>query len=74
MNLLKKLKGIIIGCGINLNLDKDEVKNIDIPATSIFLETGKRVDKKEFINKLLDNFINNYNEFSEFGIKGEILC
>lgn len=69
-----KLKGVIVGCGINLNLTSDEVKNIDIPATSISIETGKSVDKKEFINKFLDNFTNNYDEFLNYGIKGEILC
>ena len=69
-----KLKGVIVGCGINLNLASDEVKNIDIPATSIYLETGKNVEKSEFINKFLDNFINNYDEFLNYGIKGEVLC
>ncbi len=70
----EKLKGVIVGCGINLNLDKEEIKNIDIPATSIFLETGKIVDKKEFLNKFMNNFQNGYDEFSVYGIKGEVLC
>jgi BirA family biotin operon repressor/biotin-[acetyl-CoA-carboxylase] ligase len=70
----QKLKGVIVGCGINLNLDKDELKNIDIPATSVFNETGKNVDKKEFLNKFLNKFENNYEDFLINGIKGEILC
>ena len=70
----ENLKGVIVGCGINLNLDEDEIKNIDIPATSIFLEIGKNVDKQEFLDKFLDNFINNYDEFLKYGIKGELLC
>ena len=69
-----KLKGVIVGCGINLNLDKKEVENIDIPATSIYLETGKHIDKQEFLYKFLDNFMNNYDEFLNYGIKGEVLC
>ena len=64
-----KLKGVIVGCGINLNLTIDEVKNIDIPATSIYLETGKNIDKNEFLNMFLDNFINNYDEFLIYVIK-----
>ena len=68
------LKGVIVGCGINLNLEKDELSNINIPATSIFNETNKQVDKREFLNKFLDNFKNNYDEFLKYGIKGEILC
>lgn len=67
-------KGIVLGCGINLNLDSNELKNIDIPATSIYNETGKKVDKEEFLNKFLDNFQNEYDEFLNYGIKGEILC
>ncbi|MBQ8475693.1 biotin--[bacterium] len=69
-----KLKGVIVGCGINLNLDSEEVKNIDIPATSIYLETGRKTDKKEFINNFLDDFEKDYDEFLLYGIKGEVLC
>ena len=32
------------------------------------METGKKVNKEDFLNKFLDNFMNNYNEFLEFGI------
>ena len=68
-------KGIVVGCGINLNLDEEELKNIDIPATSIFNETKKQVDKTEFLNKFMTNFKKDYNEFLINGIeKGEILC
>jgi len=68
------LKGVIVGCGINLNLDEEEVKNIDQPATSIYLETGTRVNKKEFLDNLMSDFIKEYDEFTANGIKGEVLC
>ena len=67
-------KGVIVGCGINLNLEEDELKNIDIPATSIYNETGKNVDKNEFLDKFLSNFEEAYNDFLINGIKGEVLC
>ena len=67
-------KGIVIGCGINLNLESDELKNINIPATSIFNETGKKVDKNEFLNEFLSDFKEGYSDFTSNGIKGEILC
>ena len=70
----QNLKGVIVGCGINLNLDKEELKNIDIPATSVFNETGKKISKNEFLNKFLDNFKSDYEDFLINGIKGEILC
>lgn len=68
------LKGVIVGCGINLNLDGEEIKNIDQSATSIYLETGKQVDKKEFLDNLMYDFIKEYDEFIINGIKGEVLC
>ena len=64
-------KGVIVGCGINLNLDSEELKNINIPATSIFNETGKQVNKSEFLNKFLSNFKQDYDDFLINGIKGE---
>ncbi len=67
-------KGVIVGCGINLNLNSEELKNIDIPATSIFNETGKNINKKEFLDKFLSNFENEYDDFLINGIKGEVLC
>ena len=67
-------KGVIVGCGINLNLTSEELKNIDIPATSIFNETNKQVDKNEFLNKFLSNFKQDYDDFLINGIKGEVLC
>ena len=70
----QKCKGVIVGCGINLNLDKEELENIDIPATSIFNETNKKVDKKEFLDLFLSTFEKEYDEFLLNGIKGEILC
>ena len=67
-------KGVIVGCGINLNLESDELSKIDQPATSIFNETGKTVDKIKFLNKFLSNFEQKYDEFILHGIKGEVLC
>ena len=67
-------KGVIMGCGINLNLDNNELKNIDIPATSIFNETDKTVNKEEFLNLFLDNFKKEYDDFLLNGIKGELIC
>ncbi len=66
------LKGIVIGVGVNLNLEPCELSNIDIQATSIFAETDKNVDKKEFINKFMDNFESDLNNLEKY--EGEILC
>ena len=57
------LKGIVLGIGVNLNASADETEAIDRPATSVNLELGQVVDKKEFMQKLIDNFFANYDEF-----------
>ena len=67
-----EIKGIIIGVGINLNLEFEELKNIDIPATSIFNETNKRVNKIEFIESFMALFEKNLNNLDK--LEGEILC
>ena len=67
-----EFKGVIVGIGINLNLNEEDVKNIDIPATSIFLETGKNVDKDSFLEKLISNFKKEYDDFLKNGLPENI--
>ncbi len=66
-----EFKGVITGVGINLNLDEKEIKNIDIPATSVYLETGKNIEKSEFLEKFLYNFKKEYENFLENGMNEE---
>ena len=61
------LKGIILGFGINLNTTKEVLEKIDQPATSLNIETGKNIDKKEFLEKLTSKFCLLYNNFIEEG-------
>jgi len=67
-----EFKGVIVGIGINLNLTKDDVRHIDIPATSLFLETGRNIDKDSFLEKLIANFKREYDEFLENGLRDDI--
>lgn len=64
-----ELKGVVVGIGINLNLSKEDAEKIDIPATSIFIETSKHVDKEEFLNRFMAHFDECYDEFCANGIK-----
>lgn len=66
-----EFKGVITGVGINLNLDEKEINNIDIPATSVYLETGKNIEKSEFLDKFLCNFKKEYENFLENGMNEE---
>ncbi len=62
-----ELKGIVLGFGINLNTTQDILDKINQPATSLNIEIGKTVDKKEFLNKLTEKFCLLYNKFLEDG-------
>jgi BirA family biotin operon repressor/biotin-[acetyl-CoA-carboxylase] ligase len=62
-----ELKGIVLGFGVNLNCTKDEMENIDQPATSLNLETGMKIDREKFLKSVSDKFCLRYNEFIEEG-------
>ena len=62
-----KLEGLIIGFGINLNCETGVLDLIDKPATALNLLTDKKIDKNDFLNKILDKFCLGYNEFIEDG-------
>lgn len=62
---------IILGVGINLYTEKfdDEIKKI---ATSVFLETGKKIDKFELLAEILNQFEPLYFEYLKNGMKNII--
>lgn len=62
-----KLKGIVLGIGVNLNAEHAELLQIDRPATSLNIELGQRVDKQTFMQKLAETFYENYEEFLQKG-------
>jgi BirA family biotin operon repressor/biotin-[acetyl-CoA-carboxylase] ligase len=70
----ESFRGVFVGIGANLNLNSEDLKEIDIPATSIFNETGKNVNKTEFIEYLLDNFYENFEDFISNKTEEDILC
>ncbi len=62
-----ELKGIILGFGVNLNCSKEDMNNIDQPATSLNIETGMEIDREIFLKKVVDKFCLRYNKFIEEG-------
>lgn len=62
-------KGLVLGVGINLNTSNENLMLItDKEATALNLELNlESVDKKEFLNKLLDKFFENYDVFLSEG-------
>lgn len=47
---------IIIGIGLNVNLEEKELQGIDQPATSLFIETGKVHSIHELLEKVIKAF------------------
>lgn len=55
--------GLALGIGVNLNTTHEQLSKIDKPATSIMAETGQRIDKNVFIEKLLTKFCLLYDRY-----------
>lgn len=62
-----KLKGLVIGIGLNLNAKTEDFKQIDKEVTALNIETGKPIDKNIFLDELCQNFFNDYENFLKFG-------
>jgi BirA family transcriptional regulator, biotin operon repressor / biotin---[acetyl-CoA-carboxylase] ligase len=65
--------GLVLGLGVNLNLDAAALAAIDQPATSLAVETGRPVDVARFRDHVLDDFFQRRDEFlkSGFGLVRE---
>jgi len=69
-------KGMVVGIGVNLNMDREEIERIDKPATSLNLLRGAPVDRDSFLEDLLGRFFGDYPRFLETGfplIRGEFI-
>lgn len=61
---LNKINYIIMGIGINVNIeDEDFPGDIKDIATSIKIESGKKVKRKELVASIFNNFESLYDEF-----------
>jgi len=64
----KKLEGIVLGIGVNLNSTQKDLDAIpDKIATSLNIETGKNINLEIFLNELLKEFFSNYDNFLNSG-------
>lgn len=63
-----KFKGFILGAGINLNVKKEDLTLVtDKDVTALNLEVNKSIDKKIFLEKLVEIFFSGYDKFLEHG-------
>lgn len=64
----QKLEGIVLGIGVNLNSNQEKIDAIPNKiATSLNIETGKTINLKEFLDKLLTEFFEHYDKFLQSG-------
>ena len=63
----KDFKGLVLGIGVNLNYKKEDFVNLGQKATSLNLETGQKINRDEFLNKLVSEFFKSYDEFMQIG-------
>lgn len=57
-----KIKKLVIGIGVNLNLDKEDIEDLDIRATSCKIESGNEVNREKFLAHFLQKFENYYSK------------
>ena len=63
-----KLKGIVVGIGVNLNVRQYDIDKIEERvATGLNLEIGKPVNSEVFLNEFLQKFFENYQKFLKNG-------
>ena len=71
-----KIKGIVLGFGLNVNASKNELSQINRSATSMYNETGCLYNSKEVLENIYELFFSRYDDFMEKGfnsIKDEYL-
>jgi len=63
-----KLKGLVVGIGVNLNANIKDIENIkDRTATSLNIEIGKAVNMDYFLEEFLSEFFKNYDNLLNKG-------
>ncbi len=64
-----KLEGIVLGIGLNINLDNKDILKVDQKATSMKVLLNKTFDKKEILILFLDKFFNEIDDVFYFGFE-----
>ena len=71
---LDKMNFVIMGIGINVNLEEDEIpEELKDRATSLKVFSGKLVDKERLFRLVLDYFEELYSLFKDNGAMGQVL-
>ncbi|MFA5249825.1 MAG: biotin--[acetyl-CoA-carboxylase] ligase [Parachlamydiales bacterium] len=60
---------VFLGLGLNLNLNETEIEKIGQPATSLFLESGRKWSRQTVLKALEELFLKNLDRFLKEGLK-----
>lgn len=64
----EQINYVVLGIGVNLNMTTDQFpKELNYPATSVLLETGRQVTRRYFLRELLGRLDFYYCEFLDQG-------
>jgi BirA family transcriptional regulator, biotin operon repressor / biotin---[acetyl-CoA-carboxylase] ligase len=56
---------VVLGIGVNVNVSEDDLPTeVDLPATSLLVETGHEIDRAELLVELLDQLERAYDEWA----------
>lgn len=64
-----EIEGVVLGLGLNVNLRKETLDNIDQNATSVGVLTGQQYDVEKILRKICDEFFENYEAFVKSGFE-----
>ena len=64
-----KISGIVLGLGLNVNLKKETIEQIDQKATSIGYLTGQIQNVEKILKNICDEFFENYDSFIKEGFE-----
>jgi BirA family biotin operon repressor/biotin-[acetyl-CoA-carboxylase] ligase len=65
-----RFEGLVLGIGVNLNLEPELIAAIDQPATSLAACTGRPVNVAAFRDSILGDFFARYDDFLATGFRG----
>ncbi|MBS4760088.1 MAG: biotin--[acetyl-CoA-carboxylase] ligase [Clostridium sp.] len=60
-------KGVVLGVGINLNMQKNVLEELGRPAVSLNVVLNRHIDRDDFLNRLIQEFLKNYASVVENG-------
>ena len=58
-----RIKAIVLGLGLNVNLNQETIEKIDQKATSLYVLLNKNFNVENILNKLCDKFFQKYDDF-----------